>query len=157
MHGQTPPSDQPKPAQDTVTTRPDQAARPVQQPRPKVMGPPPRITGIKRVIRAFHYSRHGLRACFRTEDAFRQEVILAAVLLPASFFVAHNRTELLMLIGSVLLVLIVELLNTGIERAIDRISFERHDLSKEAKDMGSAAVLLSLIFAGLTWLLILLP
>jgi diacylglycerol kinase (ATP) len=149
MHGQQPP--------ETVTTRPDQAATPAPQAKPKTMGPPPRVTGIKRIINAFHYSRHGLRACFKTEDAFRQEVFLAAALIPAAFLIAHNRTELILLIGTVLLVMIVELLNTGIERAIDRISFERHDLSKEAKDMGSAAVLLALILAGFTWILIMLP
>jgi diacylglycerol kinase (ATP) len=100
---------------------------------------------------------HGFKACLRTEEAFRQEVVLAAIMLPASFFIAENKLELIALIAAVFFVLIVEILNTAIERAIDRISCEKHALSKEAKDMGSAAVFLSLVLAGLIWGVIGLP
>lgn len=88
------------------------------------------------------------------ETAFRQEVWLAAVLVPAAFFVGRTVLEVLALIGAVVLVLITELLNTGIESAIDRVSTEYHELSKRAKDLGSAAVFLSLAFCALTWLLV---
>lgn len=118
------------------------------------MSAPENNTGIKRIVNAFFFSLQGFRACFRTEEAFQQEVFLAAIMLPASFFVASNPLELIALISVVVLVLIVEILNTAIERAIDRISFERHELSKEAKDMGSAAVLLSLLLAGFVWAVI---
>jgi len=116
-----------------------------------MMGKPENNTGIRRIINAFFFSIHGFRACFRTEEAFRQEVFLALILLPAAFFVGETGGERLLLWGAVILVLIVELLNTAVERAIDRISFEKHELSKEAKDMGSAAVFLALVFAGVTW------
>ena len=86
------------------------------------------------------------------ETAFRQEAIAAIVLIPASFWLGSNWTETALLAGSVLIVMMVELLNTGIETAIDRIGPEWHDLSKRAKDMGSAAVLLSLVLAGGIWL-----
>jgi diacylglycerol kinase (ATP) len=119
------------------------------------MGKPENNTGIRRLFNAFFFSMHGYKACFKTEEAFRQEVILSVILIPLAFFVADNGIELSLLLGSVLIVLIVELLNTGIERAIDRISFERHELSKEAKDVGSAAVLTSLLLLGITWFSIL--
>lgn len=121
------------------------------------MGAPENNTGFKRIYNAFFFSVHGFKACFRTEEAFRQEVILAFLMIPLGFWLGPTLTEKLLLIGSVLLVLIIELLNTGIERAIDRISFEKHDLSKEAKDMGSAAVFVSLAFCAITWGLILGP
>ncbi len=107
--------------------------------------------GIGRLRTALANSLRGLAACFRTEEAFRQEIILCLVLIPMSFFIAGGLNEWLLLNGSLAMVLVVELLNTGIERAIDRISFERHDLSRDAKDMGSAAVLLSLIIFVLCW------
>src|SRR5204863_666446 len=97
------------------------------------------------------YSLAGLRAGW-SETAFRQEAIAAAVLLPLSFWLGRSWVETALLAGSVLLVMIVELLNTGIEAAIDRIGPEWHDLSKRAKDMGSAAVLLSLVLCGGIWL-----
>jgi len=114
-------------------------------------------TGIRRIYNAFFYSVSGFKACFKTEEAFQQEVFLALIMVPLAFWLGDSAIEQLILIGSVFLVIIVELLNTAVERAIDRISFEKHELSKEAKDMGSAAVLTSLIFAGLAWALILLP
>lgn len=106
--------------------------------------------GINRVWHAAGYSLAGLRAGWH-EAAFRQEAIAAIFLLPAAFWLGRNWVEAALLAGSVLLVMIVELLNTGIETAIDRIGPEWHDLSKRAKDMGSAAVLLSLMLCALTW------
>lgn len=111
--------------------------------------------GLKRLYNSFTYSMNGFRACLKTEEAFRQEVWLAIFFIPFGLWLGDTLGEKLLLTGVVFLVLIVELLNTAIERAIDRISFEKHDLSKEAKDMGSAAVLVSVLFAGLTWALLL--
>ena len=109
-------------------------------------------TGLERIVRATGYSIEGLLAAYRGESAFRQEFWLAAVLLPLSFWLGRSWVEVAMLAGSVVLVLIVELLNSGIEAAIDRVSFELHDLSKRAKDLASAAVLLSLLLCGGIWL-----
>ena len=109
-------------------------------------------TGIDRVIHAAGYSIAGLRSAYRGESAFRQEFWLAAVLLPAAFWVGRSWVEVALLIGATLLVLIVELLNSGIEAAIDRVSFEWHDLSKRAKDLASAAVMLSLMLCAGIWL-----
>lgn len=97
----------------------------------------------------------GLVEAVRCEDAFRQELILAAIFLPLAFWVGTSGLERALLIASVLLVLIVELLNSAIEATVDRISFENHRLAKRAKDIGSAAVMLSLACAALVWLLIL--
>ena len=107
--------------------------------------------GLNRMWHAFGYSLAGLRAAWG-ETAFRQEAIAAIVLIPAACWLGRNWLETLLLIGATLAVLVVELLNTGIEAAIDRIGPERHDLSKKAKDMGSAAVLLALSFAVVAWL-----
>lgn len=107
-------------------------------------------TGINRVWHAGGYSVAGLRAGWG-ETAFRQETLGALLLVPGSFWVGRNWVEIALLAGTVLLVMIVELLNTGIETAIDRIGPERHALSKRAKDMGSAAVLLSLLLAAGVW------
>ena len=109
-------------------------------------------TGIDRVIRATGYSFSGLAAAYRGESAFRQEFWLAAVLLPLAPWVGHGWVETVLLMGTVLLVLIVELLNSGIEAAIDRVSLELHDLSKRAKDLASAAVFLSLLLCSGIWL-----
>jgi diacylglycerol kinase (ATP) len=109
-------------------------------------------TGIDRVIRATGYSVEGLATAYRGESAFRQEFWLAVVLLPLAFWVGRSWVEVALLAGSVLLVLIVELLNSGIEAAIDRVSFEIHDLSKRAKDLASAAVMLSLVLCAGIWL-----
>lgn len=111
--------------------------------------------GLNRMWHALGYSVEGLRAGW-TETAFRQEALAAIVLLPMSPWIGRSWVEVALLAGSVLLVMVVELLNTGIETAIDRIGPEWHDLSKRAKDMGSAAVLLSLllcigIWAGALW------
>ena len=107
--------------------------------------------GINRVWHAFGYSLAGLKAGWH-ETAFRQEAILAVLLVPAAFWLGNGWLETAALAGTVLLVMIVELLNTGIESAIDRIGPEWHDLSKRAKDMGSAAVLLSLLLCAGTWM-----
>lgn len=112
---------------------------------------PPKPTGIKRIGLAFIYSFDGFRAAWRGEAAFRQEVALAAVLLPCSIFLGQNAIEYSVLVGSVLLVLIVELLNSAIEATVDRIGMDRHPLAKNAKDMGSAAVLVSLTIVVLVW------
>lgn len=119
------------------------------------MTTPPKNKGLKRLVLAFFYSMSGIKACYRTEEAFRQEVWLALVMLPLGLYLGDTMTEKLLLTGSVCFVLIVELLNTSIERAIDRISFEKHELSKESKDMGSAAVLMSLVLAALLWIALL--
>ena len=111
-------------------------------------------TGLDRIVHAGLNSWRGLRHAFVHESAFRQEVALSAVLLPLAIWLPVTTVERLLLIGSVLLVLIVELLNSGIEAAIDRISLERHPLSGIAKDLGSAAVLIALLLAGLVWALI---
>lgn len=109
-------------------------------------------TGIDRVVHAVGYSLAGLTTAYRGESAFRQEVWVAVVLAPSAFWVGRNWVEVALLIGSTLLVLIVELLNSGIEAAIDRVSFDWHDLSKRAKDLASAAVLLSLLLCAGIWL-----
>ena len=108
--------------------------------------------GFNRVWHAFGYSLAGLRAGWG-EMAFRQEAIASVILLPAAFWLGRNWVESVLLAGTVILIMIVELLNTGIETAIDRIGPEWHDLSKRAKDMGSAAVLLSLLLCAGTWCL----
>ena len=103
--------------------------------------------GLSRVWHAFGYSLAGLRAGW-SETAFRQEAIASAILLPAAFWLGRNWVGVVLLAGTVILIMIVKLLNTGIETAIDRIGPEWHDLSKRAKDMGSAAVLLSLLLCA---------
>ncbi len=107
--------------------------------------------GLARLRHAFGYSISGLRAGWH-EAAFRQEAVAAIVLLPLAFWLGRSWVEVALLAGSVLLVMMVELLNTGIETAIDRIGPEWHALSKRAKDMGSAAVLLALLLCGGIWL-----
>jgi len=108
-------------------------------------------TGLTRVLFATRHSADGLAAAWRHESAFRQELVLALLMLPAALWLGTSWVERALLIGSVLLVLIVELLNSGIEAAVDRISMDLHDLSKRAKDYGSAAVLLSLLWCGGVW------
>jgi diacylglycerol kinase (ATP) len=118
---------------------------------PEVVNPQKGRSGFDRLWHATGYSMAGLRAGWE-EAAFRLEACLAFVMLPLAFFLGANWVEVALLAGSVLLVLMVELLNTAVEAAIDRIGLERHELSKRAKDMGSAAVFLSVIFAGGVWL-----
>jgi len=107
--------------------------------------------GLNRVIHAFGYSMQGLQAAMH-EPAFKQEAYLAFVLIPLSFYVGNNWVEISLLSGSVIFVLTVELLNTGLESAIDRVGPQWHDLSKRCKDLGSAAVLLSILFCMSIWL-----
>ena len=113
-------------------------------------------TGLRRIWNAFSYSLSGLRAAYRNEDAFRQESLLATLLIPVALMLPATGVGKALMIGSVLVVLIVELLNSAVEAAIDRISLERHRLSKRAKDIGSAAVLVALINVLATWSLVVL-
>lgn len=108
-------------------------------------------TGLDRMVRATGYSMSGLALAYRGESAFRQEFWLGAALLPLAFWVGRGWLEIALLLSSVLLVLIVELLNSGIEAAIDRISLDVHELSKRAKDLASAAVFLSLVLCAGVW------
>lgn len=112
-------------------------------------------TGLARIMNALGYSAAGLRAAIRHEDAFRQECVLAAVLIPVALFMPTDGTGKALLIASVLLVLVVELVNSAIEATVDRVSLERHELAKRAKDIGSAAVLIALINSAAVWALVL--
>jgi diacylglycerol kinase (ATP) len=107
--------------------------------------------GLGRVWNAIHYSADGLRATYRCEDAFRQEIWLAAVLIPLALLLPVSGVARALMIGSILLILVIELVNSAIEAAIDRIGPERHPLSKRAKDAGSAAVLVALVNAAAVW------
>ncbi len=109
------------------------------------------VTGLRRLWNALFYSVAGFRAAWRHEAAFRQEAMLTLALLPAAWWLARTPLELALLVGSCLLVLIVELLNSGIEAVTDRVGLERHELSGRAKDLGSAAVLLSLVLVACVW------
>lgn len=112
-------------------------------------------TGLKRLINAAGYSADGFKAAYKHEDAFRQETHLALVLIPLAVWLGDTGVERALMIGSVLFVLIVELLNSAVEAAVDRISLDRHHLIKRAKDMGSAAVLIALINVVVVWALML--
>ncbi len=107
--------------------------------------------GFKRIYNAFFYSMSGLAAAWKNEEAFRQEVILAIILFPAAFWFGTNALQIGLLVLSIFVVLITELLNTSVEVAIDRISDEKHELSKRAKDIGSAAVFVSLAALTVVW------
>ena len=111
----------------------------------------PKRKGLSRVWHAFFYSLEGLRAGW-LEPAFRQEAILALLILPGAWWLGQSWVEVVLLVGVVVAVLVVELLNTAVESAIDRVGPEWHALSKRSKDMGSAAVLLSLLLCGGVWL-----
>lgn len=111
--------------------------------------------GITRIIKATLYSWQGLRAAYRHEEAFRQEAWLCLVLLPLGLYLGEGGVEKALLVGTVLLLPLVEILNSALEAAIDRIGDEHHELSGRAKDMGSAAVAIAIAILGLTWLLIL--
>lgn len=109
-------------------------------------------TGLDRIVHAAGYSWQGLSGAYRHESAFRQEVWLAALLLPLACWLGRNWVEIALLTGSVLLVMIVELLNSAVEAAVDRVSFEMHELAGRAKDYGSAAVMIALLLCGGIWL-----
>lgn len=114
----------------------------------------PGKTGLRRIVNATSFSLAGLRTAWRDEAAFRQELLLAVVLVPAGLWLGRTAVERALLIGSCLLVLIVELLNTSIENVVDRVGHEPHRLSGQAKDLGSAAVFMSLVLMLVTWGLI---
>lgn len=113
------------------------------------------MSPFDRFIKAFGYSVAGLKTGFAKDIAFRQESCAALILIPLGLYLGADTSEKILLAGSVLLLMIVELINSAIERVVDRVSLDRHELSKEAKDMGSAAVLLALFLAVMAWILIL--
>lgn len=125
------------------------------EPTPTPVSPQKGKTGLVRIYRAFFYSMHGLAATFRNESAFRQELALAVILIPAALLLPIPPAHKALLCASVVLVMIVELLNSAIEATVDRISTQQHELAKRAKDAGSAAVLLSLCVCVVTWALVL--
>ena len=113
--------------------------------------------GLTRLFNALGYSRDGLAAAWKNEAAFREEVLLAAVTLPLAFYLGQTGIERALLAGSILFILIVEILNSAVEAVVDKASPEKHELAKRAKDMGSAAVLLSLLNAAVIWACVLWP
>lgn len=113
-------------------------------------------TGLRRLLNAIGYTWDGLRAAFKHEDAFRQEVFLALLLIPLALYLGSTGVERALMIAAVLGVLMVELLNSAVEAAVDRISLDHHLLIKRAKDMGSAAVMIALVNAVVVWALVLL-
>ena len=114
-------------------------------------------TGLVRLWNALGYSRDGLAAAWKNEAAFREEVLLAAIAIPLAIFLGKTGVDRSILIGSIILILIVEILNSAIEAVVDKASPEKHELAKRAKDMGSAAVLFSLLNAAVVWACILWP
>jgi diacylglycerol kinase (ATP) len=112
-------------------------------------------TGLVRLFNAFGYSLEGFRAAYKHEDAFRQEILLATILIPLALWLPVALIGKALMIASVLLVIIVELINSAIEATVDRISLENHDLAKRAKDIGSSAVLVSLINVIVVWAMVL--
>ena len=112
-------------------------------------------TGLKRIVKAAVYSWQGFTAAYQHEEAFRQELLLAVILIPIAFMLGDNGIEQALMIGSVLLLLLVEVLNSALEAVVDRFGGEMHELSGRAKDMGSAAVFLAIVIMGVTWLLVL--
>ena len=115
------------------------------------------VKGWRRVIYAFGYSMKGLKACYELEEAFRQEMLFLIVLIPLGLWWGQSPIERALLVGSLLLVPVVELLNSAIEANVDRVGLERHELSGRAKDIASAAVFMSITFAATIWALILGP
>lgn len=111
--------------------------------------------GLKRLVNAFGYSMQGFKAAYQYEEAFRQEVFILVLAIPLGIWLGENPIEIILLIGSVLLLLVVELLNSAVEATVDRFGGEQHELSGRAKDMGSAAVLVASVIAAMVWLLIL--
>ncbi len=112
-------------------------------------------TGLTRILRAFGYSLQGLAHAYREEAAFRQELLLALAVIPGGLYLGRNGVERALLVAPMLLVLIVEILNSAVEAVVDRSGTERHPLAGMAKDMGSAAVLLSFVLLAVIWLLVL--
>jgi len=118
--------------------------------------PHKRATGLQRLINATRYSLAGLGEAVRRESAFQQELLLAVILVPLALWWGDDGTERALMIGSLVLVLIVEIVNSAIEATVDRVSLDAHPLAKRAKDLGSAAVMLALVNVALIWLLVLL-
>lgn len=112
---------------------------------------PHKATGLRRLVNTLSYSLSGLQLAWQDEAAFRQEIILAIILVPVAFMMPVDLTQRVLLVASVMLVLVVEMINSAIEATVDRISLDIHPLAKRAKDMGSAAVMLTLTNAILTW------
>lgn len=117
---------------------------------------PENKANFQRVIRATGYSMKGLKSAYIHEAAFRQEGWLALIMIPLGFYLGNGSIEKVLLVGSVLLVLVAELLNSAVESVVDRIGSEFHELSGRAKDIGSAAVFVAMVICGLTWLMLLL-
>ena len=113
--------------------------------------------GLKRLVNASIYSWQGVRAAYRHEEAFRMEIWLCAVLIPLGLYLGQNGVERALLVASLLLLPLVEILNSAIEAVVDRLGAEHHELSGRAKDMGSAAVAFAMLLAGAVWVLLLLP
>jgi diacylglycerol kinase (ATP) len=113
--------------------------------------------GLVRLWNALGYSRDGLAAAWQNEAAFREELLLAVIAIPLAFYLARTGVERALMVGSIILVLIVEILNSGLEAVVDKASPEKNELAKRAKDMGSAAVLLSLLNAATIWACLLWP
>lgn len=134
--------------------RPEGKSRTNDPPQQRAENPFKGKTGIIRIVHAFFTSCAGLSDAWRHESAFRQEILLAAILVPVALLLPATAAERALLIATVLLVIIVELLNTSVEAAIDRISFEHNSLSKRAKDIGSAAVFVALVLMAVVWGLI---
>lgn len=116
--------------------------------------PKPGYTGFVRIVKAFHFSVLGFRSAWRYESAFRQECTLAVILVPCAFLLAETYAQAALLLAATGLVLVTELLNSAVEAVVDRISDEHHQLAGRAKDMGSAAVFVSLVIVLLTWSLV---
>ena len=112
-------------------------------------------TGLTRILSAFKNSTDGLKKTFQNEKAFRQELILTIILTPLAIYIGENHIEIIFLITSLILLLLVELINTAIEVIVDRVSYEKNDLSKLAKDIGSAAVLIAFLNCFIVWFFIL--
>jgi diacylglycerol kinase (ATP) len=112
-------------------------------------------TGIRRLISAFYYSLAGFRAAWKNEEAFRQEIIIGIFIIPVGLWLGETGTQRALLIGIYFLIPLVELINSAIEATVDRVGKERHELSGRAKDLGSAAVLLSILIAIIVWAIIL--
>lgn len=115
------------------------------------------VRGLRRILNAFGFSMAGFRECFRHEEAFRQEVYVLLLLVPLGLWLGHGPIERALLVSSLLIVPIVELLNSAVEANVDRVGLEKHELSRRAKDIASAAVFLSIVLAALVWALILIP
>lgn len=114
----------------------------------------PGKTGLARILDAFGYSMKGFTAAWRYEAAFRQEAVLAVVLIPAAFWLARTHIELILLIASVVWVLMAELVNSSVEAVVDRTGLEKHELSGRAKDIGSALVFVSLVLLAAVWIIV---